>query len=213
MRAWITVYAGYNIGSIPDWIKNTDWWKTTISVDCSTPDASTLLKHFLKNSGESVIIDFARMNRESEFSQTYMIKQIDEVLEAAEVLAIEGDSIDIITIKESKTSTTGDPSSLNWWFTIGEAYTWANAKVTKKGDAFTMVLSYNLRDNYDWHYFDHNGNISDVKGGLVYDREMALLNYWGRAQAYEVTGKDTMSITWTKGQRFTSGADVTHLKD
>jgi hypothetical protein len=66
-----------------------------------------------------------------------------------------------------------------------------------------MDWTFNFRDIYDWG-LDDNG----LGGGLVSDREMALLHRFGVAKEYEMTGSQTLHIKWKRGQRIDAGAKL-----
>ena len=69
----------------------------------------------------------------------------------------------------------------------------------------SMNWHFYFRDIYDWEL--DNG----LRGGLVSDREMALLHRYGIAREYEMNGRQFIHAEWKKGQRMTSGAKIIGL--
>ena len=167
----------------------------------SMPDASRHLQHFLDNSGTPLEIRFREMNRESGLARAHLERELRDAFSYAEKLAVSDGRFVMVT--SSETGSQNDAG--NWLFAVGQYTTWARASVVKCGKSFSMNWHFYFRDIYDWEL--DNG----LRGGLVSDREMALLHRYGIAREYEMNGKQFMHVEWKKGQRATSGAKVIGL--
>ena len=167
----------------------------------SMPDASRHLKHFLDNTGTPLEIRFREMNRESIQARQHLMKELNDGLDYAERLASNGQTIVMVTPSETGASNLAG----NWLFAVGEYTTWARASVYKCGDSFSMNWHFYFRDIYDWSLT--NG----LRGGLVSDREMALLHRYGKAREYEMNGRQFIHVEWKDGERINSGARVSGL--
>ncbi len=161
-------------------------------------DAAAHLQHFLLNSGTTYTIRFKGMNDESQDAKKHFIKELNDALAAAERLTEQKSPVQMVTIKEESASN----DEGNWLYAVGRYRTWARGSASRNCKKYQLNWSFNFRDNYDWDL--NNG----LKGGLVTDREMALLHRWGVAREYEMVGEQTVVISWTKGQRFGSGIEI-----
>lgn len=99
----------------------------------------------------------------------------------------------------------------DWHYALGSYRYWVSAKDIKCSKlGYTMVLTYSVRDNYDW---DINSTLGagglPWGGNILYDSDMAKLHRLGVMREYEVEGSHTVTVTWKKGQRVGSGAQVT----
>jgi RHS repeat-associated protein len=162
------------------------------------PDASAHLAHFLDNSGTRYTNRFKNMNKESASARQHYISEMNDALAAAERLLPNDGRSDIVTVREES----AENMEGNWLYAVGIYRTWAKGTVKKCGDTYELVWSFNFRDNYDWEL--NNG----LGGGIITDREMALLHRYGRAREYEMVGEQSNTIKWKKGQRFETGARV-----
>ena len=68
-----------------------------------------------------------------------------------------------------------------------------------------MNWHFYFRDIYDWELDNGAG------GGLVTDREMALLHRYGLAREYEMNGRQFINVDWNMGQQLNSGARIRGL--
>lgn len=167
----------------------------------SMPDASRHLQHFLDNSGTPLEIRFREMNREGSLARAHLERELRDALSYAEKLATSDGNFIMVT--PSETGSRNDTG--NWLFAVGQYTTWARASVVKCGNSFSMNWHFYFRDIYDWEL--NNG----LRGGLVSDREMALLHRYGIAREYEMNGRQFIRVEWKKGQRAASGAKVIGL--
>ena len=165
------------------------------------PDASRHMQHFLDNSGTPLEIRFREMNRESRLARAHLEQELRDALSYAEKLATSDGHFIMVT--PSETGSRNDTG--NWLFAVGQYTTWARASVVKCGNSFSMNWHFYFRDVYDWEL--NNG----LQGGLLSDREMALLHRYGIAREYEMNGRQFIRVEWKKGQRATSGAKIIGL--
>lgn len=86
---------------------------------------------------------------------------------------------------------------------IGKYYSHITCTVTKNtSNSYSATVSYYLNDNYDWDRTDN------VKVGLISPQDMWELNHSGNAKAYAVQGVNNLTINWTTGQRYDTGATI-----
>tara|TARA_R110000782_G_scaffold102483_4_gene189491 strand:+ start:8981 stop:11971 length:2991 start_codon:yes stop_codon:yes gene_type:complete len=165
-------------------------------------NAARHLSHFLYGGGATYTIKFKSMNRESRQARLHMVKEINDALDYGERLAKEGAWTDIVTTTEVW-ATPGNQSG-DWLYAVGEYRTWAEGRVIKCGSRYIMDWTFHFRDFYDW---DIN---SPLDGGLVSDREMALLHRspMSGAKEYRMIGSHSMSFEWKEGERYDTGADI-----
>lgn len=164
----------------------------------SMPDASRHLQHFLDNSGTPLEIRFREMNRESGSAKMHLERELRDAITYAEKLANSDGRFIMVTPSE-----TGNLNSEgNWLYAVGRYTTWARASVVKCGEKFSMNWHFYFRDIYDWELDNGAG------GGLVTDREMALLHRYGLAREYEMNGRQFINVDWEKGQQLNSGARI-----
>ena len=167
----------------------------------SMPDASRHLQHFLNNSGTPLNVRFREMNRESGSAKMHLERELRDAITYAEKLANSDGGFIMVTPSETGTLN----SEGNWLYAVGRYTTWARASVVKCGEKFSMNWHFYFRDIYDWELDNGAG------GGLVTDREMALLHRYGLAREYEMNGRQFISVDWEKGQQFNSGARIRGL--
>lgn len=162
------------------------------------PDAAAHLRHFLGNSGATYTIRFKNMNRESKGARNHYYQELYDAMVAAERLTLRKTKVEMVTIREVG----GNNLEGNWLYAVGRYRTWAKGSVERNCDDYKMVWSFNFRDVYDWAL--NNG----LGGGLVTDREMAILHRAGRAREYEMVGEHKIVVKWKEGQRYGFGASV-----
>lgn len=68
------------------------------------------------------------------------------------------------------------------------------------------MMFYYLYDVYDW-----DRRITGMGNLPVSPRDLWELQYGGMAKGYLVTGTNTLTISWTQGRRYDTGADVTDV--
>lgn len=167
----------------------------------SWPDASRHFRHFLDNTGSPLEIRFKGMNEESRTAHTHLERELRDAITFAERLASSDGRFVMVTPSE-----TGSRNNEgNWLYAVGRYSTWARASVVKCGNSFSMNWHFYFRDIYDWEL---NNNL---RGGLVTDREMAMLHRYGLAREYEMNGRHFIHVEWKKGQNLYSGARTTNL--
>ncbi len=160
------------------------------------PDAAAHLRHFLDNSGTTYTINFQKMNNESVNAKNHLMKELNCALTYAEKLADPRGMVSMVTTEEDSAKN----SDGNWLYAVGKYSTWAVGDVFVCDDKYYMIWEFHFRDVYDWKMD------SGLRGGLVTDREMALLHRYGVAKEYEMVGVQEMRIMWTRGQRVNAGA-------
>jgi len=167
----------------------------------SMPDASRHLQHFLSNSGTPLNIRFREMNRESDSARVHLERELRDAITYAEKLAKSDGRFIMVTPSE----TANLNNEGNWLYAVGRYTTWARASVVKCGEKFSMNWHFYFRDIYDWELDNGAG------GGLVTDREMALLHRYGLAREYEMNGRQFINVDWNMGQQLNSGARIRGL--
>ncbi len=166
-------------------------------------ESGQMLLHYLDNVGGYYNIDFSKMNRESKSASAKRTRDINNAIAAAEALCCnENQTIYAASINEDQDGSIGVKDSLNWFVAIHNYRTYTRFSVVKNGNMYTMKMEYHLRDFYDWDKNDSR------KVGLVSASNMWALNAYGLAKTYQVTGEEDITVTWTKGQLFGTGASV-----
>lgn len=168
---------------------------------CGQKDAAQHMAYFLDNQGGTYYIDFGRMNQEDTESISNKEDEINELEEAAELLCLPGKTTTIVSVLEKKGLSTKmskegqwiDPGT-NWGNGIGNYRTWTTAivKVEKGEDNkinYSMVMSYNIKDNYRWYMFED--------GEVIKESIFHLLHLAGWAREYTIEGSDVFVKNWS----------------
>lgn len=84
---------------------------------------------------------------------------------------------------------------------LRSVYKLINFRPKTSATSYTMQITYELHDVYDW-----DRTITSMGNLPVSPRDMWELHHGGMAKNYEVYGKNTFTLSWTKGQTFGEGA-------
>ena len=60
-------------------------------------------------------------------------------------------------------------------------------------------------------FFDWNPNKTQ-KIGLVSQRDLWELHHGGSAKAFQISGVNKLTVSWTKGQRYDTGASINDVE-
>ena len=164
------------------------------------PMASTLMNHYLKNTGENYNLDVAKFISEDSGALACRNTAINNALRAAEALARKGKTITIGQLTE------GHPmqwelATDNYRYALGSYFDDVdviNLTVTEVNGVktYTADIKYIVIDFYNWDTNDYN----DFKG-IVSPHELHELHKAGIAREFLTYGEVTYkSITWTEGQ-------------
>lgn len=213
VTTWSQSQACFN--TIPWSFKYETWYTTAMAVanaggDLGNTDAKELFLTFLtcmQTSPKS--IELNRMILESPKANANFVTDINNAIFAAEIALKKNTTTNISTATEFTYNNLAYDSSFenlvnNWHLAIGAYRTWMTATVTRKGDSYTMVLQYNLRDIYDWN--PDNTNM----GLIVSQAQMHTLHEAGMAKEYKVIGSTSVKVTWNSGQTLGNGASWTY---
>ena len=164
------------------------------------PMASTLMSHYLKNTGANYNLDVAKFISEDSGALACRNTAINNALRAAEALARKGKTITIGQLTE------GHPmqwelATDNYRYALGSYFDDVdviNLTVTEVNGVktYSADIKYIVIDFYNWDTNDYN----DFKG-IVSPHELHELHKAGIAREFLTYGEVTYkSITWTEGQ-------------
>lgn len=164
----------------------------------SMKNAAAALEHFLSNSGEDYEINAEKVVANTNTGYANYCKNIDKLMENAEMMIKDKDTLVIASVEPIMTVMSGEKPEFFYGFdmalTLGQSSGGMVAEVTRNGDNYKMTLNYYIQDYYDW---EKNGG---ADGFFVTDGEMYTLNEVGWAKQFEMKGKFTSEISWTKGE-------------
>ncbi len=147
-----------------------------------------------------------QLDTTSRGAKSHLLKELDSAMLAAENMVTGPDTIVISTLRESPSQVL-ETDNFDWHYTLGHYRTWATAEVKCTSNPKTATPSYemkwtlHLRDNY---HFENTG----LPAGFVTDSEMVELFSYGKAKPFLAIGSDAFTVTWLKGQRHDSGAQL-----
>ncbi len=167
------------------------------------PNGGDMMYHYLGNTGSTYNVNFKMINNQWNFAIQQRKIHINEMLSAAEKLAVLGKILTIYSKEESQNIVN---EISDFGISIGKFYSHITCSVAKNSsNSYSATVNYYLKDNYDWNRTDWN------KVGLVSPHEMWELNHVGKAKSYAVQGVNTLTINWTTGQRYNTGANVVDI--
>lgn len=67
------------------------------------------------------------------------------------------------------------------------------------------TLTYELHDVYDW-----DPTITSMGNLPVSPQDMWELHHGGLAKNFKITGRNSLTITWNKGQQMGNGVQITY---
>ncbi len=166
------------------------------------PQAAIMLRHFLDNNGALYEIDMKKMMSEWNTANANRTKDMNSVMQAVEASATYANN----TFRTISAIEHVLDENSNWGYSVN-SYS-VSIKCTYKKtaeDSFTMQVEYELHDAYNWDKDKPNMGIIPVS-----PRDMWELHHGGLAKNYEVYGKNTFTVTWTKGDSFDQGAIISN---
>ena len=170
------------------------------------PNSGNMLNHFLFETGTPLSIDFKYVNNHWDYADLRRKKWIDQALSASEELSVLNKEI----IFYSKTEEHNDaPATVNdFKYSIGSYYSHIKCDVLKTNSTtYQATIYYTLEDIYDWDPTD----TAKIKG-IISPQDLWELHHGGVSKHYQVSGTNTLTITWTQGQRYDTGANITDVE-
>ena len=164
------------------------------------PAASSFMSHYLKNTGETYIIDVASFLKDDSGALSNRNTAINNGLRAAEQMAVSGKYINIGQLTEGHPMQ-GSLATQNWQYSIGSYFDDVdiiNLTVTEVNGVktYTADIKYIVTDFYNW-----DANDTNKFKQIVSPQELHELHKAGYAREFMSYGEITYkSITWTEGQ-------------
>ena len=177
--------------------------KTGGSLLGSYKNASKLMGHFLGNTGEDYAIDMDTFLKDENALETRN-EELTKALRACEVLAREGESVNVYQIEELvHHNLTGD-----WHYAVGSYFTSINVQnLTVNGNIYTATINYKVTDFYNWDYSNDSPVFSGFLGTLtnnISPKDLHELHRAGEAQEFLSRGEVSYTISWVKGSSVSS---------
>lgn len=159
--------------------------------------SAALLNHFLWTTGKKITVNFKDEIAKNSIVSQNRTNNINALISAVEASA--GSAEKTIRTMEtfSYNCTTGD-----WGKAIGNYTVAITCRYNKSGGTFRADVTYELHDVYDFEKDDER-DFYTVKA-----KELWELHYGGYAKFFEVYGKNTFTMTWTQGQTFGNGVNI-----
>ncbi len=209
LRQMSSATATYNRGAtcsdseIKSIISGANTIKTGGSLLGSYKNASKLMGHFLGNTGEDYIIDMDIFLKDENALKTRN-EELTKALRSCEVLAREGESINVYQIEELvHHNLTGD-----WHYALGSYFTSINVQnLTVNGNIYTATINYKVTDFYNWDFSDDNPVFSGFLGTLtnnISPKDLHELHRAGKAQEFLSHGEVSYTVSWVKGSSVSS---------
>lgn len=169
----------------------------------SYKNASKLMGHFLGNTGEDYAIDMDTFLKDENALKTRN-EELTKALRACEVLAREGESINVYQIEELvHHNLTGD-----WHYAVGSYFTSINVQnLTVNGNIYTATINYEVTDFYNWDYSNDSPVFSGFLGTLtnnISPQDLHELHRAGEAQEFLSLGEVSYTVSWIKGSSVSS---------
>lgn len=176
-------------------------------------DAYSLYSHFLTSEGTSKNIDFKKMIAESSEAAELRKKDMNELLEAAEVYSTNLKIGESITFSSADQSSTSVKQPMNWFLAI-HSYSTKSKCTVKKTDVnnYSAIVNYYLYDVFDWNRNDTENFTKSILG-IKIDAGISQRDFWeiqhgGAGKGFKVTGENVLDLSWYKGQRMDSGVTI-----
>ena len=197
-------------------IGNIGSWAGTV------PNANALLNYYLELGGDATHyhnLDVSALISESTVAKTSWQTSINNILRAAELMAIPGETVNIDQTTETPVQLTSSNSLWNsnrdWYLTFIEgAYhtdtDLNNITVTEVNGVktYSAQLVYTVIDYYSFYpYKDDDKNTSSFLLWGPTKKELAQLHLDGNALDFLIESSITYNVTWTEGQRPVKDAD------
>ena len=164
------------------------------------PAASSLMSHYLKNTGATYNIDVPSFLTDDSGALSNRNKAINNALRAAEQLAVKGKTLTINQLTEGHPMQ-GSLATQNWQYAIGSYFDDVdviNLTVEEVNGVktYTADIKYIVTDFYNWDTNDYN-----KFKGIVSPHDLHELHKAGDAREFMSYGEYTYSsVTWTQGQ-------------
>ena len=167
------------------------------------PDAASALHHFLTGDGTNHTVSLNDLCNESTVIGNLRKSTIDALLLSSEkVVPVSATK----TIYNSEIISVGSISdNTNWHNTLGGCEFRVKATVSRtSSNSFTATIEFSVIDFYDWDRTQTSMGIKPVSPSDMWE-----LHHGGIAKNFITTGSSLLSVSWTTGQRWGSGATVT----
>ena len=167
------------------------------------PNGGTLLNHYLFEIGTPQTLDFKYVNNNWTFAKNRRKIWVNDALEAAEKLAVSGETVTFYSKVEGKNDVPANEPFSDYVLAINSYYTNIKCIVTKTNDTnYQATIHYYMNDIYDF-----NPTLSS-KVGLVSPRDLWELHHGGNCKAFKLSGENKLIVSWTQGKRYDTGANV-----
>lgn len=181
----------------------------------TVPNANALLEYYLELQGDASHyrdLDVQKLLDKSTNAKNSWISSINNILRAAELLAIEGQTVNIDQLEETSVQLPSSSSIFNsnrdWYLTfIDGAYNTdtdldgLTVSVVNGVKTYSATIVYTVLDYYTFYpYKDSNDDSSFLLWGPN-KAELAQLHLDGNALDFLIESSITYTVTWTEGQR------------
>ena len=165
--------------------------------------AADCLLHFLDNTGtERTNFPVKRMLDEGGTNSkqyTDMKDELNRLMSSAEILAMDNSSVSFVRKEENPNG--GSPDGFNWKNSLGGYRIATKCTVNKRGNTYGATVTYIIRDYYDW-----KNDVVDLSLFGIAADVLDSFHRHGWARNYHNSGRATITLSWTHGQRIGSGA-------
>lgn len=209
-----------------------------IAVSSQFPNAAPGLKYFLTKGQEGKsnyqysyvqgVYQQGHTRRNISFStaidqntavRNKLLSNIDEAIEASEKFCV-NDNTTVTFYNESEDSGTAykqssyTDSEADWYLLVNNYRIKIQGTATRNGNTYELHMRYGLEDYYDWRVVDNRGYaemLGDIQGLLIEEISayLELMHKAGISRNYTNYGETNYTITWTKGNRVSTGAVYT----
>ena len=191
-----------SIGSIGSWVG-------------TVPNANALLNYYLELGGDATHyrdLDVASLVSKSTAAKSSWQTSINNILRAAELMAVAGETVNIDQTTETKVQLTSSntlwSANRDWYLTFIDGFYYTdtdlnNLTVTEKNGVktYTAEIVYTVIDYYSFYkYKDDTSTSSFLLWGPT-KAELAQLHLDGNALDFLIESSITYSVTWTEGER------------
>ena len=170
------------------------------------PNGGQLLQHYLNGSGTEMGIVFKKVNNGWAYAKTQRKKWVNEALAAAEEMALLNKTITFWSKQEDQNKVPQGEIN-DYVLAINSFYSHIKCQVTKTGNStYQATIYYYIDDIYDWD------TLEEEKVGLISQRDLWELHHGGSAKAFKLYGVNKLTISWSQGQRYDTGATITDVE-
>ena len=187
-------------------IKTTAQMQTAAAQWTVFPNGGQLLQHYLNGSGTEMGIVFKKVNNGWAYAKTQRKKWVNEALAAAEEMAVLNKTITFWSKQEDQNKVPQGEIN-DYVLAINSFYSHIKCQVTKTGNStYQATIYYYIDDIYDWD------TLEEEKVGLISQRDLWELHHGGSAKAFKLYGVNKLTISWSQGQRYDTGATITDVE-